>query len=478
MKGSVRTSWFVGGLVLLVFLAIAAGILSATPTTYSGVTFPQGDVAFADRVAEYIAASCVRDAFDDPEAALGPPDAKSDGCRGCQGCDANAVSLGFRVSELDARGVLVVEFVDNRLVDGAGDDLYVYVTNERPCRVEVSADGFQYYFVGEASAYPTGIDIQPFVPAGLEFRFVRMTDVPADEDHSSCPGASIDAVGAMGPGQETFAGTASGSLSVQPVGELALTLHGGATSLLIVLDCSSSMSELVDGEVKIRVAKDVILDLLNDIPTGSSVGLRNFSGCGNSQLLVPIAPMNDRGSLGAAVEALQTRGATPIAYTLEQVRADFAEVAETKLVLLISDGMETCEGDPVQAARDLLAAGYDLKINVVGFDIERSSEARDQLMAIAAATGGVFLAAQNRAELRQALSLSAPFSYSVYDEAGNLVYSGRLGEASGPRLPVGTYRVVINTQPAISGTAVVSEQQTTTITVERQDGRYQADFGG
>ncbi|MEW5826734.1 MAG: VWA domain-containing protein [Candidatus Bipolaricaulota bacterium] len=478
MKRRASAVWFVGSLALLALLAAVAGILWAESATYAGVTFPTGDAAFADRVIEYVAASCVRDAHDDPEAALGPPDAYPDGCHGCNGCDTNAVALGFRVSELDARGVLVVEFVDNVLVDGVGNDLFVYITNGRPCRVEVSADGFQFYGVGEASSCPTGIDIQSFVPAGLEFRFVRLTDVPADEDHSNCPGASVDAIGAMGPAQQTFAGTASGALNVQPVGELAFALQGGPTSLLIVMDCSSSMAEEVDGEVKIEIAKDVILDLLDDLPTGSNVGLRYFQGCGNSQILVPVVPLNDRAAFRAAVQGLVTRGATPIAYTLDQVRGDFAAVTETKLVLLITDGMETCKGDPVKSAKALIEGGYDLKINVVGFDIGRDSEARDQLMAIAAATGGAFLAAENRDELRDALSLSAPFSYSVFDLEGNLVYTGRLGEASGPELAVGTYQVVIGTQPAITGTVVVSEQQTTTVTIERRDGQYVADFDG
>jgi Ca-activated chloride channel family protein len=154
-------------------------------------------------------------------------------------------------------------------------------------------------------------------------------------------------------------------------------------------------------------------------------------------------------------------------------------MAGAKLVLLISDGMETCDGDPVKAAKDLLTAGYDLRVNVVGYDIGRDSEARDQLTQIAQASGGVFLEASNRDELRQALSLSAPFSYSVYDSSGSLVYSGRLGEATGPQLPAGTYRVVIGTQPPIVlENVVVSSQQTTIITVEQQNGSYTTGIGG
>jgi len=480
MKAKAYAGWIAGGLLLAALVASIAGMLVAQSATYGGVTFPIGDYAFADRVIDYLAGSCVRDSFDDAEEALGPPDATRDGCQGCGGCDTHAVSLGFRLSDIDYRGRLVVEFVDNSLVDGPGFDLFVYITNSRPCRVEISADGFQWVSVGTTSGYPGAIDINPFVTPGSEFRFVRLSDVPADEDHSACPGPSIDAIGAMGPEDAlAMGGQTGGTLEVTPVGQLALALEGGsAEGLLIVLDHSSSMGEVVDGEVKIDVAKDVIIDLLGDLPSGAKVGLRDFAGCGITHLLVPVAPL-DADLFRAQVAALTPRGATPIADTLKEVPQDFTSVPGRKLVLLITDGMETCKGDPVQVAKDLLAGGYDLRINVVGFDIGRDSSARDQLMQIAQATGGAFLEASNREELRRALSLSAPFSYSVYDQASTLVYEGRLGEDVGPQLPTGTYRVVINaTPPIVIDNVVVSDQRTTTVTVEQEDGGYRTGVSG
>ena len=481
MKARAYAGWIAGGLLIATLVVSAAGILTGQSTSYSGVTFPNGDRSFADRVVEYIAASCVRDAFDDPEEALGPPDAQGNGCQGCGGCDTHAVSLGFRLSDIDLRGRLTLEFVDNTLVDGPGNDLFVYITNNKPCEVEISADGISFISVGTTVGYPGAIDISPYATAGTEYRFVRLSDVPADEDHSSCPGPSIDAVGAMGSAEAIALGEGSGSLEVQPVGQLATTLSGGSTAegLLIVLDHTGSMSETVGGEVKLDIAKSVISDLLDDLPLGGKVGFREFAGCDSSSLLVPLEPLNNVDAFKAKVTALTAYGATPIDYTLRQVPGDFTGTGGTKLVLLITDGMETCDGDPVKAAQDLLAAGYDLRINVVGFDIGLQSAARDQLMAIAQATGGVFLEASSREELRQALSLVAPFSYSVYDSSGSLVYTGRLGEATQPTLPAGTYRVVINTNPPyVLENVVLSNQRTTVVSVEQQDGGVTAKVGG
>ena len=269
-----------------------------------------------------------------------------------------------------------------------------------------------------------------------------------------------------------------GIASSATLAAVALRIRG-AKGLLIVLDHTSSMLEKVGGEVKLDISKSVVSDLLDDLPLGAKVGLREFAGCGSSSLLVPVEPLNDVAAFKAQVMALTGYGATPIDYTLRQIPGDFTGMTGTKLVLLITDGMETCEGDPVKAAQDLLAAGYDLRINVVGFDISRVSQARDQLMAIAQATGGVFLEASSREELRQALSLVAPFSYSVYDSSGSLVYTGRLGEATQPTLPAGTYRVVINTNPPyVLENVVVSNQQTTVVSVEQQDGAVTAKVGG
>jgi len=462
--------------VLVLGLVVAAGFGAVSESaTYFGVTFPNGDLAFADRVVDYLAASCVRDAYDDPEEALGPPDAKCNGCEGCEGCDTNAVSLGFRLSVLDNRGYLIIEYVDNVLIDVSGADLFVYITNGRPARVEISSDGFNYVFVGETVGYPGAIDIGPYVGSNDQFRFVRLSDVPADEDHSECPGPSIDAIGAMGPAVQTAEGEAFGSLSLQPIGDLAFAFDYAPTTYYMILDSSSSMGEVIDGEVKLDIAKDVITDLLDNLPNGALVGVLTFGGHCSTNLLAPVGPLNTA-ALRPEILSMTPRGATPIALALEEAQNDLTDVSGPKLILLVSDGIETCKGDPVAAAEAFVNAGLDLRIHVVGFDISRNVPARDQLIAIAQSTGGLYFDADNSAELRQALSVVAPFSYTVYDQEGNVVFEGRIGQ-DGPSLPAGTYTVVIDANPPITLTnVVVVDQSTTLITVEQENGGFRAEI--
>lgn len=481
MNGRAFAGWVSPGRVsrgfLVLLLVSVVGLIAVSESkTYFGVTFPNGDLAFADRVVDYVAASCVRDAYDDPEEALGPPDACPAGCEGCDGCDTNAVSLGFRLSVLDNRGYLIIEFVDNLLVDGTGADLFVYITNHQPARVEISSDGFGWTFVGETVGYPGAIDIGPYVGGGEEYRFVRLSDVPADEDHSECPGPSIDAIGAMGPAIQIAEGEAFGSLELQPIGDLAFAFQYAPTTFYIVLDSSSSMGEVIDGEVKLDIAKDVILDLLGDLPTAAYVGVRTFGGYCSTNLLAPVAPL-EQAQLRAEILKMTPKGATPIALALQAANVDLLSLAGPKLILLVSDGIETCDGDPVAAAKEFIASGLDLRIHVVGFDISRNVPARDQLIKIAESTGGMYFDADNSAELRQAMSIVAPFSYVVYDGEGNVVYEGRIGQA-GPSLPAGVYTVVLNTSPPITVTnVVVQDRMTTLITVEQEDGGFHAEVG-
>ena len=461
--------------IALLMVAIVASVAVAQPTTYASVTFPLGDLSFADRVISYVAASCVDQPYADANAALGPPDCCGNACQSCAGCDPCAVALGFRLSELDARGSLVVEFTDNILRDVASDDLFVYITNDKLCRVEISTNGNNYILVGEVTGYPAAIDIAPFVSSEQTFRFVRLSDVPADEDRSPCPGPSIDAVGAMGdPVAVQERGEVLGSLELLPAGALALSVGGAPQNLLIILDTSSSMSESFEGSTKIVVAKQVLSDLVADLPDGMDVGLRIFGGCEHSQLLLPITQL-DRTALHATIVGISTGGPTPIAYTLEQAKDDFVGIPDKKLILLVSDGQETCHGKPVQAANDLLAAGYDLRIDVVGFDVAGQDGTADKLREIANATHGTYYDAQSSEQLRTALQSIIRVRYQVFDAQGAKVFDGVLGEA-GPQVPPGSYRIVLlSNPPLVLENVVVQSGETTKIQVTRTESGYSSD---
>ncbi len=164
---------------------------------FDGIEFPAGIASFADRVVSFEPgdAADIEAPYDDPATALGPPDYVNNST-------PNFVALG-NAPEGAASSELTLEFVDNRLVDVDGDDLYVFEVgpSAESTEVAVSADGETWFELGEIEGNVRGIDLAEFpeVPAGLLLRFVRLRDFPGS-DSSGAPygGPDIDAVGAIG----------------------------------------------------------------------------------------------------------------------------------------------------------------------------------------------------------------------------------------------------------------------------------------
>lgn len=184
-----------------------------------------------------------------------------------------------------------------------------------------------------------------------------------------------------------------------------------------VLDASGSMMLPIGGEAKIDIAKKTLLDLVDKLPRDAAeielnVGLRVYGhrtgdredpavGCVDTALEVPIRGV-DAAAIREKVAGIRARGRTPIDYSLRQAANDFpAGQGAENVVILVSDGKETCGGDPCAAAKALHAAGVGLTIHVVGFDIK--PEERAQLECIAKEGGGRYFPADSAAGLAEAI---------------------------------------------------------------------------
>ncbi|MFA5507093.1 MAG: hypothetical protein WC423_16810 [Vulcanimicrobiota bacterium] len=195
-------------------LVLALPSAAQTPLEVRGkgsdiIVFPNGAASFADRVVTFQpGAPQPAEEFRQPDGALGVPDfQQTDG--------ATYVSLG-------RAGVLTLEFVDNRLVDIPGNDLYIFEAGPdiESTFVEISEDGATWIEVGKIQGSTAYIDIGPKTRPGQQFRFVRLKDDPSQGGHSGqTPGADIDAVGAIG----SVAAPASSETAPSPTGDGALT---------------------------------------------------------------------------------------------------------------------------------------------------------------------------------------------------------------------------------------------------------------
>ena len=183
----------------------------------------------------------------------------------------------------------------------------------------------------------------------------------------------------------------------------------------IILDCSRSMLDSVEGGRKIDVAKSTLVSVLSQIPENVAVGFRAFSfspprgtveeSCRDSALLFPIQ-VGNRNAVVTKVMSLEAMGATPIGYSLQEAAKDFTPAGGVeKVIILISDGAETCGLDPVGVVQGLRAQGIQIQILTIGFDVDQ--EAATQLRALSEAAGGQYYSAGTAIELQQSVSEAA-----------------------------------------------------------------------
>jgi von Willebrand factor type A domain-containing protein len=194
-----------------------------------------------------------------------------------------------------------------------------------------------------------------------------------------------------------------------PIAAFAQTCNTADRSVLLILDSSGSMNaRLPNGETRIAVAQRAVKGVAGFVPGKARLSLRLYGAqspsreknCQDTNLAVPFgAAEANAGPVSAAVDATKAQGYTPIALSLEQAAGDFPADAKERVIVLVSDGKETCQGDPLVAAKAVAAKG--ITIHTVGFVVD--SAARGQLQAIARASGGSYFDAPVGPELPETL---------------------------------------------------------------------------
>lgn len=197
---------------------------------------------------------------------------------------------------------------------------------------------------------------------------------------------------------------------------LALSLTAFATiataqnqpNTVLVMDGSGSMWGQVDGVAKITIAQDVVGKLLSDFPAEQGLGLtvyghRERGECTDIETVVAPAP-GTAAQIATAVNGIKPLGKTPMTDAVIAAAQALRYTEEKATVILVSDGVETCNPDPCAAARLLEEAGIDFTAHVIGFDVGSDPEALAQMQCIADETGGQFLTADNADQLTAALT--------------------------------------------------------------------------
>jgi Ca-activated chloride channel family protein len=165
--------------------------------------------------------------------------------------------------------------------------------------------------------------------------------------------------------------------------------------VLLILDSSESMARNSgSGPPRMSVARRAVQEAIDIFPDDAGIALRLYGAqagagvrnCEDSVLAVSFAPAaTNRIKITEALSRVRARGLTPIQYALDEAEGDFPEDA-MRTIILVSDGRESCGGDPCATAARLATRGF--VINTVGFQVDRVG--RSQLMCIAKASGGQY----------------------------------------------------------------------------------------
>jgi Ca-activated chloride channel family protein len=178
-----------------------------------------------------------------------------------------------------------------------------------------------------------------------------------------------------------------------------------ADKAIIVLDASGSMWGQIDGKPKLEIARETLRTVLQSVPADLELGLivyghREKGNCDDIELVVPPAA-GTGAAITAAADGMKFLGKTPLTAAVRQAAEALHYTEDKATVVLITDGLETCNADPCAVGSELEQSGVDFTAHVVGFGL--TAEEGRQVACLAQNTGGKYIQAGDAAALEEAL---------------------------------------------------------------------------
>lgn len=278
----------------------------------------------------------------------------------------------------------------------------------------------------EPSAEPVSTFVDPWVPvpcdvdrAPTEVEAAYLVEAGPHVD--SNPDEAAAAVLAMEPSTPVewsaailatvHSGTGKGMCEMMrlslDLGESAATPEShdaavGRNHFAVVLDASGSMAARSGSDTRMEQAKRAIVSFVAELPADSTVSLRihghegnnqqsgKLESCASSEVLFRGAP---DAAFTQSLATVEPVGWTPLATAIGDAVDDIPVDSTDAIVYVVSDGIETCGGDPVQAAMGLAASDVQPIINVIGFEV--ADDERAALESVADAGGGTYVHADS-----------------------------------------------------------------------------------
>ena len=221
---------------------------------------------------------------------------------------------------------------------------------------------------------------------------------------------------------------------------MTLTAQAEAQRVILVLDASGSMWGQIDGRAKIDIAKEVVGKIVGTWKPEDELGLvayghRKKGACDDIETLIEPGPLNADAYM-SAVKGLSPKGKTPMTQAVRQAAEALKYTEKQATVILVSDGIETCDPNPCAVAAELEKLGVNLTVHTVGFGLDDQG-AVAQLKCLAEKTGGISIIAANADELKDALTKTVETAPPPppKPEAPEFNFKGHVAMAEGVELP-------------------------------------------
>ena len=187
---------------------------------------------------------------------------------------------------------------------------------------------------------------------------------------------------------------------------LPLVAQADPARTIIVMDGSGSMWGQIDGRAKLEIARDTVGEVLGEVPKAQEIGLiayghRRKGDCGDIELVVPPAA-GTAARISEMVNTMRFLGKTPLSAAVREAAEALRYGEEAATVILVTDGLETCEPDPCALGRELEEGGLDFTAHVIGFGLTQEEGA--QVACLAQETGGRYIDARTAEDLTRALT--------------------------------------------------------------------------
>lgn len=187
-------------------------------------------------------------------------------------------------------------------------------------------------------------------------------------------------------------------------------------NIAIHLDSSGSMAAYVPGGIKMDLAKQAIKKYASGLPIDSVISLRVYGhkgtgsdsdkslSCSSTEVMYAANAYNDAG-FSDALTKFKPSGWTPLAASIKGAYDDLKPKAvegSENILFVVSDGIETCDGNPVEEAKKLANSDLNVKVHIIGFAVD--DEGQKQLKQTAEAGNGTYYTVNDNVELTNTIS--------------------------------------------------------------------------